>query len=123
MSQTPTTATPAVDEPTPETSVRVLRHILIADGDERSRERRRLQLHSAGYTVSLARTGFETIVKASCHVPDMIVLDDSLGPSEVAETARMLSTCPVTASIPILRVRAGGRVPRRLLSQPARASL
>ncbi len=61
-------------------------HVLVAGGDADSRERRETQLRAAGYRVSLARTGFEAIVKASCHVPDLILIDDSIGDIEAAET-------------------------------------
>lgn len=91
-------------------------HVLIADGDETSRSVRETQLRAAGVRVSVARTGFEAIVKASCQVPDLILLDESLRDIETAETARLLQTCPVTAHIAIVRLAHGRRVPRRVLS-------
>lgn len=91
-------------------------HVLIADGDAVSRALREAQLRAAGLRVSVARTGFEAIVKASCQVPDLILLDDSLSDIEVEETARLLQTCPVTAHTAIVRLAHGRRVPRRLLS-------
>ena len=91
-------------------------HVLVAGGDADSRERRETQLRAAGYRVSLARTGFEAIVKASCHVPDLILIDDSIGDIEAAETGRMITTCPVTAHIPIVRVASGRRVPPRVFT-------
>jgi CheY-like chemotaxis protein len=91
-------------------------HVLVADGDETSRAAREHELRAAGVRVSLARTGFEAIVKASCHVPDLILLDHSLGELEVAETGRLLTTCPMTAHIPVVAVTRGRRVPQRLLS-------
>ncbi len=96
-------------------------HVLIADGDATSRTERETQLRAAGVRVSVARTGFEAIVKASCQVPDLILLDDSLGDLEAAETARLLHTCPVTAHIAIVRLAHGRRVPRRVLSGLSRA--
>lgn len=96
-------------------------HVLIADGDAASRTERETQLRAAGVRVSVARTGFEAIVKASCQVPDLILLDDSLGDIEAAETARLLQTCPVTAHIAIVRLAHGRRVPRRVLSGLSRA--
>src|SRR5687767_5278164 len=96
-------------------------HVLIAGGDPASRDARRTQLRAAGLRVSVARTGFEAIVKASCHVPDLIVLDDLLSGIEPADTARLLKTCPMTAHIAIIRLTRGRRVPRRVLSGLSRA--
>jgi CheY-like chemotaxis protein len=89
--------------------------VLVADGNDFSRERRQSQLSAAGFRVSVARTGFEAIVKASCHLPDLILIDDSISDIEPAETGRLITTCPVTAHIPIVRVAAGRKVPRRVL--------
>jgi len=92
-------------------------HVLVADSNEASRERRQGQLRAAGYRVSVARTGFEAIVKATCQVPDVILIDDSLGGVEAAETGRLITTCPVTAHIPIVKLTAGRRVPSRVFSR------
>lgn len=97
------------------------RHILIADSNAESRERREGQLRDAGFRVSVARTGFEAIVKASYHVPDLILIDDSLADIEAAETGRLLTTCPMTAHIPVIRLSAGRRVPQRVFSSMRRA--
>ena len=94
--------------------------VLIADGNAVSRELREAQLRAAGVRVSVARTGFEAIVKASCQVPDVILLDDSLRDIEAAETGRLLTTCPVTAHIPVLRLLRGRRLPRRILARLSR---
>lgn len=98
-------------------------HVLIADGDMASRADREAQLRATGARVSVARTGFEAIVKASCQVPDLILLDESLGDIEPAEIARLLRTCPVTAHIAVIRLAQGRRLPRRLLSGLTRAAL
>ena len=92
-------------------------HVLVADGDATSRERRQMQLEAAGYRVSVARTGFEAIVKATCHVPDLILIDESIADIEPAETGRLITTCPVTAHIPIVRVSRGRRVPQRVFAR------
>ncbi|MEX1130042.1 MAG: hypothetical protein WEB50_15840 [Vicinamibacterales bacterium] len=97
------------------------RHILIADSNAESRERREGQLRDAGFRVSVARTGFEAIVKASYHVPDLILIDDSLADIEASETGRLLTTCPMTAHIPVVRLSAGRRVPQRVFSSMRRA--
>lgn len=97
------------------------RHILIADSNAESRERREWQLRDAGFRVSVARTGFEAIVKASYHVPDLILIDDALADIEASETGRLLTTCPMTAHIPVIRLSAGRRVPQRVFSSMHRA--
>jgi DNA-binding response OmpR family regulator len=98
-------------------------HVLIADADESSRQEREQQLSAAGARVLTARTGFEAIVKASCHLPDLIVLDESLGDVEVAETARLLTICPMTAQTPVLCLRTRRRVPLRVLAGLRRQTL
>jgi ActR/RegA family two-component response regulator len=90
--------------------------VLVADADAGSRVRRARQLATRGFRVAVARTAFEAIVKASCYVPDLIVIDTSLGDSGVEETVELLSTCPATAHIPVVRLRGGRRLPARLVS-------
>jgi CheY-like chemotaxis protein len=96
--------------------------VLIADGEGASREVREAQLRSAGLRVSVARTGFEAIVKASCQVPDVILMSNSLTGIEMDETIRMLTTCPMTAHIPIVRLLRGRRLPQRMLSRLRRVA-
>lgn len=96
--------------------------ILMADGDAVSRDVREVQLRTAGFRVSIARTGFEAIVKACCYTPDVILLDDSLAGIDVSETIRMLTTCPTTAHIPIVRLLPGRRLPQRMLSRLRRVA-
>jgi CheY-like chemotaxis protein len=100
----------------PMTALRVP-HILMADGDPTSREIREAQLRGAGFRVSVARTWFEAIVKACCHLPDVILLDDSLGDQLAVETGQLLTRCPVTSHIPVVRLRRGGRLPQRTLTR------
>jgi CheY-like chemotaxis protein len=92
--------------------------VLIADRNAASRTAREQQLRGSGFRVSVAGTGFEAIVKASCQVPDLILLDESLeeGDIETAEVSRLLTTCPVTSHIPIVRLTRRHRMPQRLLS-------
>lgn len=92
-------------------------HVLVADSDEASRQRRQSQLEAAGYRVSVARTGFEAIVKATCHLPDLILIDESIVDIEPEETGRLITTCPVTAHIPVVRVAPGRRVPARVIAR------
>jgi CheY-like chemotaxis protein len=92
-------------------------HVLVADGDAASRQRRQSQLEAEGFRVSVARTGFEAIVKATCHLPDLILIDESLADIEAEETGRLITTCPVTAHIPVVRVAPGRRVPARVFAR------
>lgn len=87
---------------------------LVADADAASRSRRTRQLQHRGFRVAVARTVFETIVKASCHLPNLIVVAASLGEEQVRETTDLLSTCPATAHIPIVRLARGMRIPTRI---------
>lgn len=100
-------------------------HVLIADADGKSRAEREAQLTIAGCRISVARTAFETIVKASCHVPDVILLDESLGDGLIdsAEISRLLTTCPMTAHIPVVRLASRRRLPQRLLSELRRGTV
>lgn len=90
--------------------------MLLADGDQATRDRRGAQLRAAGFRVSIARTGFEAIVKASCQIPD-IILVGGLADIEAAETSRLLLTCPVTAHIPVIQLAANCAVPDRTLAR------
>jgi CheY-like chemotaxis protein len=94
----------------------------MADGDTMSRGVREAQLRTAGFRVSIARTGFETIVKASCHVPDVILLDETVAGIDATETVRMLRTCPTTAHIPIVRLFSGRRLASRTLARLRRVA-
>jgi CheY-like chemotaxis protein len=96
--------------------------VLMADGDAASRDVREAQLRTAGFRVSVARTGFETIVKASCHVPDVILLDETVTGIDVTETVRMLRTCPTTSHIPIVRLFSGRRLAQRTLARLRRVA-
>jgi CheY-like chemotaxis protein len=92
-------------------------HVLVADGEATSREPLVSELRSAGFRVSIARTGFEAIVKASCHLPDLILLDEHLPDMGASDTGRLITTCPVTSHIPIVRVRSGRRLPKSVFRQ------
>ena len=114
-------------DPTPSSAERVSRstssmgelspaHGLIVDGNTTSREDRLAELRATGLRVSEARTGFEAIVKASCQVPDVILIDESLPDMEAAEAGRLITTCPVTAHIPVIEIDGGRALPPRLLA-------
>lgn len=94
--------------------------VLIADADPRSRLRRARQLEDRGFRVAVARTAFEAIVKASCHLPDLILVDASLGEAGARETVELLATCPATSHIPLVRLTKGRRLPNLVLAVPAR---
>jgi CheY-like chemotaxis protein len=123
MSDSQTTTSPTVHDVTDRTSTELRRHVLVADARKRSRDALRVRLRGSGYHVTVARTGFETIVKTCCQMPDLVLLDESLGDTEIAETSRLLATCPVTAHIPVVRLGAGRRVPQRVLTRLQRAAL
>ena len=91
-------------------------HVLIVDGNAASREHRLAELTAKGVRVSVARTAFEGIVKASCHVPDVILIDEALPDMDAAETGRLITTCPVTAHIPVIALDAQRGVPRRVMA-------
>jgi DNA-binding response OmpR family regulator len=124
MSELPTITRDSVGPSTPRfASGGHTPHVLVADADPTSRQEREQHLRTAGARVLTARTGFEAIVKASCQMPDLIVLDESLGDVEVAETARLLTNCPVTAQTPVLCLRTRRRVPLRVLAGLRRRTL
>jgi CheY-like chemotaxis protein len=85
--------------------------VLVADADAASRLRRTRQLQQRGFRVTVARTPFEAIVKACCHLPDLIVVDASLGKPGAQETTDLLATCPATAHIPVVQMARGRRLP------------
>jgi len=122
LSQSPTDPKSSGCDPIPRSASDPV-HVLIADGDETTRSGRETQLRVAGFRVSVARTAFEAIVKATCQVPDAILLDDSLSDIEAAEAGRLITTCPVTSHIPIVRLLRGRRVPRRILALLRRAAV
>lgn len=103
-------------ETTPAAASIVLPLVLIADADPVSRVRRAEQMTRRGFRVAVARTPFEAIVKASCNLPDLILVDASLGDAGAQETSDLLSTCPATSHIPIVRLTPGRRLPPRLVA-------
>lgn len=122
MPQTVTTPNPAArTAPIPIQRVTGV-HVLVADADGATRAIREQQLLAAGHRVSVARTAFEAIVKATCHVPDMILLDTSLPDIATSETVSFLGTCPVTSHIPIVRLTRGRALSQRVLGELRRRS-
>jgi CheY-like chemotaxis protein len=117
MSQILTSETaPVSHSPVPVERITGL-HVLVADADSATRAVREQQLLAAGHRVSIARTAFEAIVKATCHLPDVILLDPALSDLGIGETVHFLSTCPVTAHIRVARLTRGRAVSQRLLGE------
>ena len=121
LSRSAASLQPIIATPTSVTSAFVPL-VLIADGDAVSRDVREAQLRTAGLRVSVARTGFEAIVKATCQTPDVILLDELLTGIDAVETIRMLTTCPTTAHIPIVRLLRGRRLAQRMLARLRRVA-
>jgi CheY-like chemotaxis protein len=105
-------ATPRGNFDTAETDVRgpgVLRArapmVLLVGDEEPAVAACAERLQSASIRVTTARTGFEAIVKACWHMPDVIAMQDGLSAAEGVDgltAAQMLRTCPATAHIPIV---------------------
>lgn len=117
VSEIPTTRTSTVHLPTDRVRDGGNGHVLVADGNTESRERRQAELRAAGFRVSVARTGFEAIVKATCQVPDLVLVDDTLPDLDASETGRLITTCPVTSHIPVVHVSASRKLPRRVFTE------
>jgi CheY-like chemotaxis protein len=96
--------------------------VLLASPDAEAGRARASELCERGLRVHVARTGFEAIVKATCHLPGVILLDDALGPEAVEETTRLLAGCPITSHIPVVRVTSRRGMPARLLRTLAAAA-
>ncbi|HEX5473064.1 MAG TPA: hypothetical protein VFX12_00265 [Vicinamibacterales bacterium] len=90
--------------------------VLLADANASTRTRRTRQIRTRGFRIALARTGFETIVKASCQLPDLILIDGALE-AETSATMALLGSCPATAHIPVVCVTSGRPVPGRVLAE------
>ena len=120
MSELQTSASVSLTLPESDSAAPAIPLLLIADANATSRTRRARQLEARGFRVSVARTWFEAIVKASCHLPDLIFVDQSLGDEDAAGAAELLATCPATAHIPVVRLGPGRRLPTRMLSAVVR---
>lgn len=76
-------------------------------------------LEAAGIRTTTARTGFEAIVKACWHLPEIIVMQDRLSNTEGVDgdvAAQMIRVCPATAHIPVVDAESIDRL--QTLAQP-----
>jgi CheY-like chemotaxis protein len=63
------------------------------------------KLEEGGIAAATARTGFEAIVKACWHLPDVVIMQDGLIADQGVDgsvAAQMIRVCPATAHIPIV---------------------
>jgi CheY-like chemotaxis protein len=87
--------------------------VLLVAGDAQVLSACAAKLEDAGIGAATARTGFEAIVKACWHVPDMVIMQDGLSAGEGVDggaAAQMLRLCPVTSHIPIVNADTIDRV-------------
>jgi CheY-like chemotaxis protein len=80
--------------------------LLVVEPDARAREACAAVLARAGYRTIQARTGFEALIKACWHRPAAVLLGllgDAGGVGGDA-TIDLLSGCPDTAAIPVIRL-------------------
>lgn len=78
--------------------------VLLVDDDGEMRAGWTEWLTRAGFRVAAARTGFEAIVKASCILPDVILMDLCLPGMTGCQATELLKTCPLTRHIPVLAI-------------------
>ena len=98
----------------------VARVLLVASDPERLAACAQ-QLEAAGIRTTTARTGFEAIVKACWHLPEIIVMQEDLMAEQGVDgnvAAQMLRVCPATAHIPVVDAASIGRL--QTLGEPTR---
>jgi CheY-like chemotaxis protein len=79
--------------------------VLLVGDDEAAVRLCAERLQGASLRVATARTGFEAIVKACWHMPDLIAMQDGLEASEGVNgtvAAQLIRICPVTSHIPVV---------------------
>lgn len=82
-----------------------VRRVLLVARDLQVLESCARRLEHAGIRAATAHTGFEAIVKACWHMPDVILMQDGIGAWEGVDgsvAAQMIRVCPATAHIPIV---------------------
>jgi CheY-like chemotaxis protein len=76
--------------------------LLIIEDNRHLREILASILHTSGYVIMEAATGFQGIETALAEQPSLILLDLDLPDISGIETARILKQNPVTTAIPIV---------------------
>lgn len=79
--------------------------VLLVANDRAELDACSLLLNQAGLRVTTARTGFEALVKATCYVPEVVVIQEGLVAEEGVDGAvaeQLLRVCPATAHIPVI---------------------
>jgi hypothetical protein len=79
--------------------------VLLVAADEQVLRSCARRLAEAGLHVTVARTGFEAIVKATCQLPDVIVMQDGLVAGEGVDShaaRELIGFCPATCHIPVV---------------------
>ncbi len=89
----------------PDSSTPIIPRVLLVANDSAELEACVLLLGQAGLRVTTARTGFEALVKATCYIPELVVIQEGLAAAEgvdgtVAE--QLMRVCPATAHIPVI---------------------
>jgi CheY-like chemotaxis protein len=86
--------------------------VLLVDDLEDQRELYREYLEFAGYTVIVARDGYEGIDRARRERPDVVVMDLAMPALDGFEAAERLKALERTRGIPIIALTAHGELPR-----------
>ena len=80
-------------------------NVLLVAADPHALESCAERLRAGGMRTATARTGFEAIVKACWHLPDLIVMQQDLLAGQGVDgsvATQMIRVCPATAHIPIV---------------------
>lgn len=79
--------------------------VLLVANDSAEIDACALLLSQAGLRVTTARTGFEALVKATCYLPELVVIQEGLAAEEGVDGSvaqQLLQVCPATAHIPVI---------------------
>ncbi len=85
---------------------RVKPRILVVDDEPEAVELVEFNLRQAGYAVTTAADGAETLKKARSQTPDLVVLDVMLPEMDGFEICKTLRLDPTTAKVPIIMLTA-----------------
>jgi CheY-like chemotaxis protein len=78
------------------------RHVLLAEDDMGIRLIARLALERAGWRVTVAANGRETLERVAKERPDVVLLDWMMPDMDGAEACSQLKSNPQTADIPVV---------------------